>query len=237
LHRSTVRTVPAFLRALTKLDDFDPMMFRGQSQDWPLLPSIGRRHRNLKHYSNWRVFELDLVERFAKYGRPLISPVPEGPGSWLLHAQHYGVPTRLLDWTTNPLKALFWAVEDSTHYNADGVVWAFSPKYYNDDPIEDTVISERGLTPFFPKHMNARIVAQEACFVAFPLPTTKSKLRPMPSYSGKRGVVDVMEKILIPARAKDDLLRELNILGVTHRTLYPDLYGLAKHIEVELRDA
>ena len=41
---------------------------------------------------------------------------------WLFLAQHYGVPTRLLDWTENPLVAAYFAVLD--HPDDDGCIWA-----------------------------------------------------------------------------------------------------------------
>jgi FRG domain len=232
---TTIRTVPAYLKAITRLSD--PMMFRGQAMYWPLLPSIGRLKRQVAHYENWQVFQQDLVERFAKYARPLLDPLPVGIEEWLLHAQHHGVPTRLLDWTTNPLKALFWAVEGQEQIRRDGIVWAFSPRYWRDDALDPTPLSDKNLTPFYPKHLNQRVVAQESCFVSFPLPESKKALQSMDSGAAYHKAMDYLDKIVIPASAKRNLLRELRVLGVTHRSLFPDLHGIALHIEAELREA
>jgi hypothetical protein len=211
------------------------MMYRGQSREWPLLPSISRLGSILDGYENWQVLQDDLLNRFAKHGRPFLSPLPLSVEEWLLHAQHYGVPTRLLDWTTNPLKALFFAVESELHTKKDGVVWAFTPSYWRDDPMTETALDNNDLTPFYPKHINSRITAQESCFVAFPMPENSLPLCPMNLKKSRYKAVRSLGRIKIPAKSKPGLLRELHVLGVTYRTVFPDLQGVAQHILAELR--
>jgi hypothetical protein len=231
----TVSDVPGLLRQLEKLDA--PMMFRGQAKHWPLLPSIARLRRQIAGYSNWRVFQEDLVERFAKYASPLIQPQPRDSEEWLVHAQHHGVPTRLLDWTTNPLKALFWAVEAQRQQRADGTVWAFAPRYWRDDVLRPTVLADDELTPYFPKQVNPRTIAQEGCFVAFPLPENKKRIQPMVSGGDYAKSISELVKLNVPASAKRGLRIELRVLGITHRSLFPDLDGVAQSINSELREA
>lgn len=230
--------VPAFLKWIDRLDG--PMMFRGQSSRWPLLPSIARLPRwkeQLKGYENWHVFQLDLIERFAKYARPMLNSARRDVEEWLVHAQHHGAPTRLLDWTTNSLKALFWAVEDSGKDRANGVVWAFSPKHWRDDALDPTPLDDSRLTPYFPKHLNSRLIAQEGCFVAFPLPTNRKRLMAMSDSGAYSGDVELLSMLTIPAKSKASLRTELRILGVSHRFVFPDLEGVAASIRAELREA
>ena len=80
----------------------------------------------------------------------------------------YGLPTRLLDWSSNPLKALYFAVENPNYDDVDGVVWAFQPEgWYTNTPDVENINS---LIAFHTELVHERINAQDACFTAFPLP-------------------------------------------------------------------
>ena len=57
-------------------------------------------------------------------------PEDDNAWSWLVHMQHYGFPTRLLDWSTRPLVALFFALYESLDDN-DAVVWILAPEIWN----------------------------------------------------------------------------------------------------------
>ena len=108
----------------------DRTMFRGQLRNWPLIPTIARLHKFVDGFEDWQVFHKHVLERFKRYGRPHFIEKPLSEVEWLVHAQHHGLPTRLLDWTTNPLKALFFAIDDPQNDGFDGVVWMIEPNFW-----------------------------------------------------------------------------------------------------------
>jgi hypothetical protein len=97
---------------------------------WELKPSALRPPLKTREG-----IEHELIRKFRSraIGRLRHRPIPSSELEWLILAQHYGLPTRLLDWTENPLTALYFAVldEPNREKSVDGCLWAISPSRLN----------------------------------------------------------------------------------------------------------
>lgn len=220
------------------LDEYPGLeFFRGQSDvKWRLLPKLSRLFKKGKIPDTWPRLESFILGDFKKYAVINIDKEPKNKFEWMVLGQHYGLPTRLLDWTTNPLKALYFAVDEYSD-KRDGALFAFSPT--SSIPMledDENVDQFTHMMPIFPNMIDSRIVAQEACFTIFPHAPDFKQFQPLEDTEIYDRDYFLMLKIMIPRDRKLTILGELDVLGVNRRTLFPDLSGLSDFISWKYRN-
>src|SRR5579863_6165910 len=101
-------------------------IFRGHKKEsYPLQPSIERDYP----YCDWAEIEYRILREFQSKARLHMDPAqlpPTSPKyklSWLAIMQHYGAPTRLLDFTYSPYVALYFALRNRKDESAYAEVW------------------------------------------------------------------------------------------------------------------
>lgn len=106
--------------------------FRGHSSiEWELKPSALRHNDNVKVKS---CLEIHHEFRRLSINKILKAPALSEEFAWLGIAQHYGLPTRFLDWTQNPAIALYFAINDNL--DSDGCVYLLNPFELNRSAVK-----------------------------------------------------------------------------------------------------
>jgi len=216
------------------------VIFRGQGDiKHSLLPGIARTPKNKVQYpvAELLKIEKEIIEEFRVLCNDHISSYQidkKDELEILSLAQHYGLQTRLLDWTSNPLAALFFSLngvkEDETE--GDVVVWAYCIKdndrrvlnlkdFQRQKPFDTTCTFI-----FKPKTVSKRIMAQAGWFT---LHSCDSKKGFIP-LDKELDFKDELAKIIIPKKYADKLRMQLDIVHVNYSTLFPDISGIAKHL-------
>jgi hypothetical protein len=221
------------------------------------------------------LFELEHEMRidFTSYGHLLNGTnQAKTAADWYFLMQHHGVPTRLLDWTTNALAALFfpldelrakrerdtatksarkatvavWMVDSywlscrlSDVWNSPLLAWSGDASAYI--PSLEELIDNMGeskakvpkhVMPIEPPAMHPRVAAQEGRFMIFG--RTQDLLDEdllLERQNGGSGIEELrLAQIRFEVDDVDARLRELAQLGVSRRTLFPDLAGLADFV-------
>lgn len=200
------------------------LCYRGQAKDWPLVPSIGRVGRG--GFDEILEFERYIMAEFRRLASPYMEKPPQSMAEWILHAQHHGLPTRLLDWTANPLKALYFAVE-SENDATDAVLWSCDARA-TEWTEEFPNLGAQSMYFHRPTHLNRRIVAQESIFQVFPLTEEQEDID-----SPNMDDVDTygrVEKFIIPAANKADIKDVLDQIGINNLSMYQSIEAVAQNI-------
>lgn len=165
---------------------------------------------------------------------------------WLSLAQHYGLPTRLLDWTATPLIAAFFAleryIEDGETDYRDACIWVLNPYMLNQTSIGESVTPSieapsinKHLWPAFSNRAlekndvvavmgaenDIRLFVQQG---AFTIHSRKTPLEADPDYA------EYVSRIMIPSEAIPTIADELATCGYRRGNIYPDLGNLASEL-------
>jgi hypothetical protein len=213
--------------------------FRGQSDgSKPPRPSVFRKSRKEQDLTTF------FIQRAAMYTNKLL---PRSSAQWLSLMQHVGLPTRLLDWTESALAALYFAVAPEEDH--DGAVWLLDPIELNklsnivnlpssdSDPVKRSYeLAFGGNSPsnppnfpiaVSPTHVHIRMAVQRGRFTIHGEDQRSfvEQFKNHPFSDDGRLV-----KLIIQSAARKGIKQDLDLLGINHATLFPDLDGLAKEL-------
>ena len=204
-------------------------VFRGQNGDFALLPAVARNKPSIK-----TDVERQILQEFKRKAKGLfpLEHLKDNDGSWLIYAQHYGVKTRLLDWTRNPLNALWFSLDDN--FKEPSFVYGFSVTEENIATEDDDPFNNKKQTRLIkPSLNNRRIVAQDGWFTIHVYSYKDKKFVPLEQNNELK---DQLFKIKVTPELKSEAALSLDVMGINHFTLFPDLEGVSKQVNWEFAE-
>jgi hypothetical protein len=270
---TTVTDVSSLLGVLGEgLEHPEVWVFRGQANwEWGLVPKLGRLPAgpfraepevfafegrapedgstdvstllsgwpDRAVFDDWRAEAVSLV--------PPSLPRPSTPIEWLAVGQHYGLATRFLDWSRNPLIGVYFAIRGPVaDQDSDSALFALRGIRSLEPEFEADPWRMRGVRIWHPPSLVERIGRQSGVFTLHQAGNQGGSLD-LERYAAELWYDDLMAndpfsallpasepmglmlvKIRIAADSRASLLGELRLLGVDEFSAFPDLEGLCR---------
>lgn len=211
-------------------------IFRGDTNPtYGLVPSVGRNRKNLER-------EIEIFEDYRRYAAlhgediSLLDHYDQ-----LASAQHYGVPTRLLDWSLSPLIAAYFATLpkiDGTNNilppTSDAVIYVLHVCEKVNTYLESDPFDVSDVRVFHPSDIRSRrILAQQGVFSVQPDPSQDltSEITEEDHENGRW-----IDQIIIGQDAIVEIRDKVAFLGFSSRTLFPDAMGLGQSLRLPPRN-
>ena len=228
-----------------KFSSFLNLAFRGQRcEHWELLPTLTRKLKDEKKFKKDHPYTvLTTIDRHLKlFEKCILGRRGDNPKKlsendlWAL-GQHHGLETPLLDWTTSPYVATFFAFKSDEESPNGRAIWAVDlftlehtaqrlEQYLEDHPELDKNkygLKREVIEIIRPNNdENDRLISQGGLFTKIPFNTSLEQW-------AEKYMCGHLIKIVLPENERNRILRSLDIMNINDSTLFPDLAGASSY--------
>jgi hypothetical protein len=225
------------------------IFYRGQSSDKELSPLLTRGLKDEDKLDKLKDKEIESL----KYLKSLLPNLKWNWWQIATIAQHYGIPTRLLDWSEDPHVGLFFAVRNKQHDDKDGVFWVFENtsgiagfcSEYDENLEKLTKLNYpsiyRAYRDFNKKNLkNDQRKDKEKCIYVPRVHLQKGALSWQPdltkSFDKQNFNLEkqCIHKYIVPKNCKEKIRKELNNKDVKDLRLFPDCLFINNEVIINL---
>lgn len=224
--------------------NYNAYIWRGQNQEnWKLQPSLDRifKGNNKSPSGITRAKHLEAFKYAVRGRRGLNPPTLKDENEWWALGQHQGLLTPLLDWTTSPYVAAYFAYFKKTEdVNKRIAIFALhkpSIERKSNEIIQGYKSKGRPPVIEFVNPLsddNLRLVNQGGLFTRSPDNISVEEWV-NEHFIGYNRVV--LLKMTFPNKEREFVLQSLNRMNINHLSLFPDLYGASQYSNLELQIA
>lgn len=227
---TTIAQLSELLESRFKDDKTTTVLYRGHgAASFRLQPKVGRRFPP-DNSTQKTVNERLMLELFRRQSIDRVEVAVADDWELLAIAQHHGMATRLLDWTRSALVALYFCVRKECETrdpcggplceDAELIAWRCPKKDLTKHLPKGGPLKIKNMLRYIPRVVTSRLRAQSGVFTAHEIPTNEF-------------VPDVgqLVRIRVPYDRRQALKDSLFRHGIHEAVLFPDLDGLARHIE------
>lgn len=180
-----------------------------------LIPKFGRYQK--LNSANDKSIELGSLREFERRAMPYLSYVPDTDWEWLAVAQHYGLPTRLLDWTENPLIAAYFATSEKES-GSDSVIYCLDRKTHSEYSEKESPFEIKEVKIYKPKHLTSRITAQRGVFTVHN--ETKEEFKSV-----------ALQRWVLKKDCLSYIHSMLGVYGIDGASVFPSIEGIADYVK------
>jgi hypothetical protein len=255
----SILTMEQLIKSLNGLPNY--YIYRGHSEeDWHLQSTLERilGSKFKTESEKYETFALNLFKsKFHLYDT--LNDKPKTKLEWLSIMQHYGVPTRMIDFTVSPYVALYFALENASKIaDKSFVIYAidyreiqkrslayikekdrnidieYTDLPYKQDELFDSIVDRYSYEILWvvePTISNLRLDRQSGCFLI-----TGCKNITVEDLLSNDIYMDIDAfRFIIPGNLWDNIYTLLEKMNITSKTIYGDLEGLSKSIKLFMK--
>jgi hypothetical protein len=219
-----INCVSDYLKMAPAFETDALLLFRGQGGHYTLQPKIARNDPNKNTVS----IEKGMLEELSRRLAGDIGFSNMSVWDKLAYAQHYGLATRLLDWTTNPLVALWFACSDFDE-SQDGHIYMIvtTENMFLDSKKDKSPFTLKKTKIWKPNINNARVASQNGWFTVHRYSQNDKEFVHL---GANAEFSDEIIGKIVPGARKSPLLKQLDTLGINHEFIYQGVESTCSYI-------